>query len=330
MNRKPRKSGIWARSILASVHSGTKARLDSILCRFPRSILPEVNTHRTFSGNTGSSRAVPIAKIIEQVERDPFIPEVWGSNQPGMQAGAECFNHVLTVPRSGSSACTREHAWLYARDDAVRHTKAFAVAGYHKQIVNRLLEPWMWTIKLISATEWDNFFTLRDHPDAEPHMQILAKAIRKARDEARVEILNPGVWHLPFVKQKEHDQYTPTQLQILSVARCASTSYKTVDDFDMTLDRAKKIYEQLLSDPLHASPFEHVALTDTFVQGAEGPYGKWEGGYLNLMDHRNFRGFRQMRAFVEREKRATANLTALTSKPMIHTPDSKGMEQPTA
>ena len=283
-------SGIWAKSVLASRHSITGVELHTILARLPRQVLPEVNTHRVFSGNTASSRAIPFAKLVQQVIEDPFVPEVWTRNQKGMQG--------IVEDRAGEIAELR-HMWLLGRDNAVKTAWRFEKRGSHKQIVNRLLEPWMWTIKLITATEWENFDALRDHPAAEPHMQLLAKAIKAARAEAFVRELHPGMWHLPF---DDGAIDSVEDAKILSVARCASTSYKTVDGFDMTLEKAKEIYEKLKGPPMHASPYEHCAQADEWKEGYLGPYGEWRGGngfYANPHQHRNFRGFRQLRAQIE-------------------------------
>ena len=260
-------SGIWAKSVLASQHATTGQRLDTLLIRFPRVILPEWNTHRVFSKNTSSGRAIPVSKMIDSVVEDPYIPEVWTKNERGMQ-GQGGHNELVDIGPLLSFKTpfftTRENAYLEGMHKAVALARSYAIAGYHKQIVNRLLEPWMWTLMVVSATEWDNFFELRDHGDAEPHMQILAKAIRKTRDEATVQILHPGAWHTPFITDEE--RYAAggniRALKRLSVARCASTSYKTVDGFDMTQERADDIYHKLFGPPLHASPFEHVAQAD--------------------------------------------------------------------
>ena len=251
---------IIAKSILASRNAlDLSKRIDTLLLRYPRCIHAEFMTHRVFSRNAASSRAIPVKKLIQDVINDPFVPLYWGENQKGMQAGEEINTQVWLKDHS----LTREEAWEKAMWAAIHMAEAFDKAGYHKQIINRLLEPFSHITVVVTSTQWSNFLALRDHPDAEPHIQILAKRIREALDGAQVEILNPGVWHLPFVSPEEHFEYTTEQLKILSVARCASTSYKTVDGFDMTLERASEIYEKLIGQsPMHASPFEHQAQAD--------------------------------------------------------------------
>jgi hypothetical protein len=269
----------------------------------PRCILAEFNTHRMLSRNAASSRAIPIEKLIEQVVSDPFIPLVWGTNQRGMQAVAV---------HEDSLQC--ERAWLSSRDEAVRSVQALSGLGLHKQIVNRIIEPWMWTTVVASSTNWSNFLALRDHPDAEPHIQMLAREIRKVLDGAVVQTLQPGEWHLPFVTSEDWNCFSQDDgeygagysyeqviedLKKVSAARCASTSYKTVDGFDMTIERAIALVDKLIgASPLHASPFEHVAQADeAIVHTCDTLAGHVYIGveYGNPHQHGNFKGFRQWR-----------------------------------
>lgn len=249
-----------AQSILSSRHTlDYSKRVDTLLLKMPRCILSEFNTHRMFSRNAASSRAIPVERMLAQIENAPFIPLWWGKSQAGMQAFDE---------HEDPASCEKE--WLLARDKAVASARQLARMGLHKQIVNRIVEPWMWTKVVVTSTNWSNFLALRDHKDAEPHIQILAQEVRKALEGAEVQVLLPGQWHMPFVTHAEW-KHEPGQenaakaldkAKKLSVARCASTSYRTTDGFEMTLDRAEAIYEKLLSSPMHASPFEHIAQMD--------------------------------------------------------------------
>jgi hypothetical protein len=277
-------TGIWAKSILASEHSITGKRLDTFLVRMPRCILAEWNTHRVFSRNAASSRAIPVHKMIKQVMNDPFIPVKWTKNQPGMQGYEEL---------SGTSLDAAKTIWFDALYDALDSAKKLAAIRVHKQIVNRLLEPWMFTIVCVSATEWDNFFALRNHHAAEPHIQLVAQAIFRAREEAEVQILKPGEWHLPWITIEDKKFFNLDNQKIISVARSASTSYKTIDDFKMTPDKALNIYNKMMGPPIHASPFEHCACADevNIKDNIE-----W---WAHPEEHRNFIGFRQLRAQIE-------------------------------
>lgn len=221
-----------------------------------------------------------------------------------MQADTECNTSLSLIVPQGVS---RERAWLWARDEAIRIARAFEAAGYHKQVINRLLEPFMHITVLVSSTEWDNFLELRDHKDAEPHIQMLAREIRKClEDESTVQTLEPGQWHLPFAKiedlyltdesRREDSEYLRRSARVFSVARCASTSYKTTDGFDMTFERAEAIYDKLHTKPFHASPFEHVAQADDFETFATTPRPY---GWQHENEHGNFVGFRQLRRQIE-------------------------------
>lgn len=275
--------------------------LGTILCRYPRPIHSELLTHRVFSKNSASSRAIPVQKMIQSILDDPFVPLIWGKNQKGMQHSEECNEKVRGLD---GLYIDREDAWLELMHRAIYVAQNFSEAGYHKQIVNRLLEPFMHITVLISSTEWDNFYKLRDHKDAEPHIQILAQVIRKAFDGYLATELKPGQWHLPFVRITDEvgiidqlDQLSGEALGNavkLSAARCASTSYETVEGEPMTLERANNIFRKLVEqEPIHASPFEHVAQADDVHLDDFGP-AVWK----NRKMHRNFVGWKQYRAII--------------------------------
>lgn len=316
---------ITAQTILRSRNASAPEKvLSTLLLRYPRFIHAEFMTHRCMSRNAASSRAIPVKKMIDDILADTAMPIHWGAAQTGMQADQECDAQIgLHVgPEHGGNGVwphTRERAWLQARDKAVEVARAFEAAGYHKQVINRLLEPFMHITVLVSSTEWDNFLELRDHKDAEPHIQMLAREIRKClEDESTVQTLEPGQWHLPFISEWEKSEVvkeaTGTTWQEpwgdaerlalvkLAVARCASTSYKTTDGFDMTLERAEAIYDKLHTKPFHASPFEHVAQAAQHSGGhfVEGDLPRWSaGGWENPHLFGNFVGFHQLRRQIE-------------------------------
>ena len=151
---------IQAQVIADSVWKGK--RLTSLQLVLPRFILAQLNTHRAFSRSTASSRAIPTAKLIEMVESDPVVPLHWGRNQPGMQAECELSDDLRF--QAGDE-------WMDARDAAVASAKTLAGMGVHKQVVNRILEPFMWAHTIVTATEWDNFFALRLDDAAQPEIQ---------------------------------------------------------------------------------------------------------------------------------------------------------------
>ncbi|NIH77332.1 hypothetical protein FHV99_004584 [Ochrobactrum sp. P20RRXII] len=281
-------NGMTVEVILASKPTNGAAPIITIHARYPRIIHSELMTHRVFSRNARSSRAVPVKTMLEEVWRTPFVPWHWGKNQSGMQAGEECntrpevnwFHEIDPNDDAkgyelGKIEQSREDTWIHARDAAHEVAEAYMKAGYHKQIANRLLEPFMFIDTLITSTSWANFLHLRDHKDAEPHIRDLAVLIKEAIAGANYESLEPGQWHLPYVPHWERadivkavtgktwdqkwDEADRLALAKISVARCARISYKPFDG-DGSIERELERYERLVgSTPLHASPAEHQA-----------------------------------------------------------------------
>ena len=224
-------------------------RLTTLLVRFPRIILAEVNTHRMLSRCSASSRAVPVEKRIAAVRADPFVPESFGKNQRGMTAGAE-LNAEL--------AMSSRDEWLAAAEAACAHAEALAQLGVHKQWANRLIEPFSWHEAIISATEWSNFFNLRISPLAQPEMRRTAEAMKAAMSTSTPRVLRAHEWHLPLVTDEERADLGSDLLIKLSVARCARVSYLSHEgkrDLGVDFD----LHDRLLRDG-HLSPFGHVAV----------------------------------------------------------------------
>lgn len=180
--------------VLADSLAPCGKRLTTFECSYPRFIHSEILTHRLLSRNSASSRAIPVTRLIDRVLEDPVIPLYIGANQKGMQAGSE----LNEVDRQSAI-----DAWLEARDEAVGAARSLVALNVHKSIPNRLLEPWMWITVIISATEWDNFFGLRRHKDAEPHFQYLANMMWEAREASKPEQLGAGEWHLPLISHED-------------------------------------------------------------------------------------------------------------------------------
>lgn len=240
-------------------------RLTTVRARYPKFIHGELMTHRVFSRNASSSRAIPVERMIKDVERDIAHPVHWGRNQPGMQAREELAD---------LDARTAHMYWNAAARSAVDHARRMNELGVHKQVVNRLIEPFAHINVLITATEWDNFFELRCHPDAQPEMRTLAEAIRDARDASTPRELEPGQWHLPFYDGSP-TMADPTPLMV-SAARCARVSYETHDGREPSVEEDVELYRRLTSAvPMHASPLEHQATPD--------PTWAWPGLHGNLV-----------------------------------------------
>lgn len=237
-------------------------RLTTLAVTLPRIVLAELNTHRMFSRNSASSRAIPIQRMIDKVMQDPFIPFYWGANQKGMQA------HVEIDAASRQQA---ERQWLQARDVAVEQALKLSSLGVHKQLANRLLEPWLYTTVLVTATDWDNFFALRCHPDAQPELRRAAEMMRDATAASTPRRIAHGEWHVPYARDEDatvaatsldnvwSDDITPQTYArlLLSAARCARVSY---DASASVREQAEDIaLAKRLAASGHWSPFEHIA-----------------------------------------------------------------------
>lgn len=219
--------------------------------------------HNCFSRNAASSRAIPIKKMIEQVERDPAIPSHWGKNQSGMQAKEELTGEALEAAQSW---------WDVAANQAAEMAHMLSLTGLHKQVVNRVLEPFQRMKTVVTATEWDNFSELRNHKDAQPEIQMLAKEMLEGMEKSTPALLKAGQWHLPYVDYCEELGYTVPhdddyengrydltleEARMVSASCCAQVSYRVLDT---DIKKAKAIFDKLItSEPRHSSPFEHVA-----------------------------------------------------------------------
>jgi thymidylate synthase ThyX len=239
--------------ILLDSRSPAGVRLTTMEVRYPRFIHSEVMTHRNFSRNSASSRALPIRKMIDSVRAEPAMPLWWGRNQSGMQAREQI---------GADAQALAEAEWRHALADALAHAERLAASdiNLHKQLVNRILEPFAWITVIITATEWSNFFTQRMHEDAQPELKHIAEMMFQAYRASTPRVVGDGEWHTPLILPDEEATLSlETRLQI-SVARAARVSYLSHDG---TRDHAKDIelYERLVGGGAngHWSPFEHVA-----------------------------------------------------------------------
>lgn len=277
--------------IIADSVSPAGKRITTFQLRYQRFFHSELMTHRMFSRNASSSRAIPVAKIIKQVWSDPAMPTYWGSNKAGMQAGDQL---------TGWRRKLAEAVWVGTGRVACTASWAMMKAGMHKQIANRMLEPWQYISVVVTATEWDNFFALRDHKDAQPEFRDLAHAMKVAMDASTPTRVEVGEWHLPYVSQNEIELAKTLgyaeDLPKFSAARCARVSYNKHDGTKPTPAEDLELYNQLMTrpytdkrgntygdgDPIHASPVEHQATPAC---------PEWQSG--------NFRGWVQLRKEIE-------------------------------
>ena len=295
---------IKATIIADSVSEHTGQRITTYELEYPRFILAELNTHRLLSRNSASSRAIPIEKMIEQVISNTATPIHWGLNQSGMQAKEEQAN---------TNAC--KEAWCNARDSAIHHAYQLKNLGLHKQIVNRVLEPFQMMKTLVTATSFDNFFNLRCHPDAQPEIKQLADLMYQAMQESEPEVLYVAEWHTPYVHH-DRDEYGNLIYYVLNTdttgtetdgyqyyqyltseeaikVSCSCAAQVSYRKNDTSIEKALAIYDKLVnSEPVHASAFEHCATPIDIETTEEGithftiddvPYS---GNFANWVQYR--------------------------------------------
>ncbi|AMR57368.1 putative thymidylate synthase [Pseudomonas phage vB_PsyM_KIL3b] len=256
--------------------------------QYPRFILAEFNTHRIFSRNSASSRAIPVKTIIDQVRNNPAIPIHFGANQSGMQASVEL---------TGIKRQQAVNVWEFAADRAAESAEILADQGVHKQVANRILEPFQTMKTVMTATCMDNFFWLRNHEDAQPEIKELARLMWGALQASTPNELKPGEWHTPYFGNGYwrdtyagfgFDGMSLEEALAISSSCCAQVSYRKLDD---TLEKAQMVYKRLVeSEPVHASPFEHSAtpMERPFNEHWHNQAEPWQDGITHVDRSGNF------------------------------------------
>lgn len=272
-------------AVLADSIGHDSPRLLSIRAEYARFIHPEVLRHRPMSHSVASSRAIPTRRLLRRVIDNPAEPISWGRNQAGMQAGDELEGWRLAATRG---------AWHGAKWAALGCAWIAMKAGAHKQVVNRIIEPWTHTIEIVTATEeaWQNFFKLRIHEAADPTIHDLALRIRRQVDKSLPELLGWDKWHLPLVKQREKENFPIEITRRISAARCARVSYLNHDKSNPQIASDLELADRLMRDH-HWSPFEHQAKPD--ISYTVPIPGGWKEPQL----HGNITGWVQFRKQLE-------------------------------
>lgn len=272
---------IDAKVIADSINPDTGKRITTLAIKIPRIILSEHNTHRSLSRNFSSSRAIPAKKLRKEAWEHPFVPIYWGANKSGMSADQQL---------TGFNFSMAKFSWKLAGKFAVMFHKMMELVGVHKQTCNRIIEPWMSVVGTITSTEWDNFLRLRYDRNAQPEIIVLAKKIHDAIKASEPTVPENGI-HLPFIDEEERRTFPIDQLIKISVARCCRTSYANCLGKKSQPEEDIKLYHRLLGNG-HFSPFEHIALIPNHGRVAKE---------LQYDLQRNFRGWYQLRAFIQPE-----------------------------
>ena len=271
-------------TVIADSLSEEGVRLTTLELVYPRFIHSEFMTHKMFSKNAASSRAIPTKRLIKMIRDTPAVPASWRMNEPGMQG------HTVA---SDLVAHAAQQIWMRALESAIDYAMQMDALGIHKQNVNRLMEPFVHMKTLMTGVYFDNFLGLRDHEAADPTIQPLAQAVKAARVASRPALLSRGDWHLPYISAQEFATIGLAQAQKVSVARAARTSYNNVDGTQSSLESDLALYERLVgTQPIHASPAEHQATPDW-----KGAHSQW----MNPHRHANLASWQQLRKFLPGE-----------------------------
>ena len=266
-------------------------RITTFELEYPRFIHSELMTHRQLSRNAASSRAIPIEKMHQHIRDNTAMPIHWGKNQPGMQADEE----ILDIRSAKMN-------WMVASDTAIHSARMLMMDGLHKQIANRVTEPFQTMKTVVTATEYANFFELRRHRDAQPEIRELAEQMWDAMAASIPLQLRLGEWHVPYVDREKQGydlQYlvdgclvSAKQAREISASCCAQVSYRRNDT---SQDKAEMIFQKLVSSqPAHLSPVEHQATPapegeyswDMGVTHIDRQGNRWSGNFKNWIQFR--------------------------------------------
>lgn len=283
------KNGIVARIIADSIAPNNK-RMTTFEWEYNRWILAEVNTHRVVSKNSASSRAVPFEKMLELIMATPAMPVHWGMNQGGMMAREELSKKDITKSKK---------IWIAARNSVVKYTKKLHAVNLHKQVINRLGEPWQMMKTVASGTDWDNLLWLRDDEESQPEFRELAACVRQCLDASTPQQLFEGEWHLPYITtvrdcsstdyykcvlkyyDSDGSELTLDEAKQISASCSAQVSYRRLNE---TKSKAIEIFGKLISGrKLHASPTEHQATPIVSTsKNIPWDFSTWEEGITHV------------------------------------------------
>lgn len=248
-------------------------RLTTMEVTLHRFVLAELNTHRVFSRNSASSRAIPVDKQLAMLHDEPAWPVEWPGEKSGMQGGELLQGDDLADAWNVWDEAF-EQAYSLVNDYVVR-TRAEGKARLHKSLLNRLLEPFMKHKVILSATEWKNFFDQRCSPLAQPEIRVAAEAMRKAYNESTPKLLKSGEWHTPYIQDDEYESLDLEERIKVSAARCARVSYLTHDGV-RGIEKDLELYSRLTTaEPPHWSPLEHVASPGQARRRTTGNFDGW-------------------------------------------------------
>ena len=292
--------GISAKVVAYSQSAFTDDTIITFELTYPRIIHGELMTHRVFSRNAASSRAIPVPLMNAQIMQTPAMPVRFGANQAGMQDKGGSHGALIYAEWNGDAGnLTPEEAWGKAAKDAVYWSNVFLEAGYHKQVCNRLTEAFQFMRTVVTFTgNGANWYGLRKQGDADPTIHELARCMFEAHEKAEPVILGKDDWHVPyykdgaFLKSRDHGLQ---KARMISASCCAQASFRKLDQ---SQEKAKVVFERLIgSKPVHASPVEHQATPLDPVWGFRSPFVTAVDRWGNALSG-NFRNWGQWRQII--------------------------------
>lgn len=325
---------MYKAKIIADSKNPQNDRLTTFVVQFPRIVLAEFNTHRMFSRNSASSRAIPFKKMVKMVEENPFIPIAWQKDHKGMQ-GVEYLDVPMMIEKS-------ELHWLKARDAAIQQATILNnfikksdknITGVTKQLCNRLLEPFMWHKVIITSSEegLQNFFKLRcpsyfgkykswkdacvknkdlnletsilkklknNESQADIHIQAIAELMWDAYNESTPKNLIEGDWHLPFSNNIDWGKlYPETQPDLDNVTALQVAHDKLIK---ISVARCARISYQTLGDNPVIDCEKDIDLFYKLKNSEHWSPFEHIAKAANTSDwDRNFKGFKQLRSILD-------------------------------
>lgn len=281
--------------IICDSISSDGIRLTTFEVEYPHAVHKDLMTHRMLSRNFKTYRGFPPEKIWDAILADPYVPEVWYERVKGMEDGDPITDEERTSQAYNLWAQHIFHCLLTA--------KSLNALGISKSQVNLPTQDLTWIRGVITATEWDNFFHLRTEinpktgrPKARPEVAKIVGMMKALYEQEEPWVLQPGEWHLPYVKDYElygasavMDIREPVSVnwdfwKKISAARCGRVSFLTHDGVrDLSADET--LHDSLLND-LHMSPFEHQA---TPIGGSDmHPANRyyWSGNFYGWKQYR--------------------------------------------
>jgi thymidylate synthase ThyX/S-adenosylhomocysteine hydrolase len=241
-------SNIQVKLLLYSESIPTQKRLATFTIKIPKFLWGHIISHRVLSRNSASSRAIPAKRLRKTVLQDPFLPVYFGENKPGMQSGK---------PLTGFRLFIAQKIWLWSRYIPIMFHYLGEKIGIHKEVINRMIEPWLMVDIIVTASEWNNFITLRTNEAAQPEIRYVAEQIEILLRESIPQKLKADEWHLPFISKQEK-YFNLNIRKKISAARCARVSYSLFDGKNSDVTSDLNLCDKLSSSG-HWSPFEYVA-----------------------------------------------------------------------